>query len=373
MEFINIKDIKPTVNIRKGERTTTFACSYCSREFASISSKQRHERSQHTTVNETKKDMHQMASFVVICKSKKQVEDFINEMQKSTHTKYVTDKIAKSFTNDDWQPSGKDHIYFERNIQGQTSFIPFTGTPFASIGTKYLICHLGYDRSKANKKRYAERMKIGDNIYKKKRKVGTKKVNCPARMNISRVAFFLDEKFQIEKNTVRNRKRSSSLIKDALSKNEQVTLESRYYVCVPRLEDHVGHPILGKVSSIAEETENKSTSNTDWHDEKVDYRNKNPSEELVEVIIDDDLMVQDHHINENIEFVIEEDLKLQAYPVNNTKTNIDTLRKICIEESETISRLLCHLQDEESLIDTKDTLEILKNNILANIADVIKR
>ncbi|CAL4083180.1 unnamed protein product, partial [Meganyctiphanes norvegica] len=48
--------------------------------------------------------------------------------------------------------------------------------------------------------------------------------------------------FQVDKDVKWKKTRSSDLIKDALNKKEKVTWENQYYVRVPRLEEHIGHP-----------------------------------------------------------------------------------------------------------------------------------
>ncbi|CAL4094300.1 unnamed protein product, partial [Meganyctiphanes norvegica] len=137
-----------------------------------------------------------------IFKSLKEVQCLISEVERTTHTKYVCPKIYKSFSDKDWQPSEKIKISFQKK------HIPFTGIPFTLIGSRTLECHLGKDKHKSDKKKYAEHKM----------------------------------EFQVDKDVKWKKSRASDLIKAALSKKEKVTWENQYYVRVPRLEEHIGHP-----------------------------------------------------------------------------------------------------------------------------------
>lgn len=56
----------------------------------------------------------------------------------------------------EWQPSAKNRIFFEKKNDGKSPTISFTGIPFIFIGSMSFECHLGKDRAKKKKERYAQ-------------------------------------------------------------------------------------------------------------------------------------------------------------------------------------------------------------------------
>ncbi|XP_026170383.1 uncharacterized protein LOC113134972 isoform X2 [Mastacembelus armatus] len=113
-------------------------------------------------------------------------------------------------------------------------------------------CHLGKDRAKKKKERYAQNIASGDNVHKKRRFLAqdTKKIGCPAELKVTRVAMFPEHK--ILKDSMWARKHAGQELKSIIRENKPVTWENTYYVLVPRLEDHVGHPVRGEVTCVQE-------------------------------------------------------------------------------------------------------------------------
>ncbi|KAK2895856.1 hypothetical protein Q8A73_015344 [Channa argus] len=191
-------------------------------------------------------------SRVCIRHSRQDVEKLIRELEETTQCKYVSVCNDKNFNDKGWQPSAKNRVFFEKKNDGKSPTITFTGMPFIFIGSMSFECHLGKDRAKKKKERYAQKITSGDNVHKRRRYLAqdTKKIGCPAELKVTRVAMFPDHK--ILKDSVWERKRAGQVLRSILQENKPVAWENTYYVLVPRAEDHVGHPILGEVACVQE-------------------------------------------------------------------------------------------------------------------------
>nr|XP_020447011.1 COP9 signalosome complex subunit 9 isoform X1 [Monopterus albus]XP_020447012.1 COP9 signalosome complex subunit 9 isoform X1 [Monopterus albus] len=189
-------------------------------------------------------------SRVCVCHSRQEVEQLIKETEGTTQCKYVSVCNNKSFNNMEWQPSAKNRVFFEKKNDGKSPTIPFSGMPFIFIGSMSFECHLGKDRAKKKKERYAQNMVSGDQVHKKRRFLAqdTKKIGCPAELKVTRVATFPDHK--IEKDSVWERKNAGQALRRLLQENKLLVWENTYYVLLPRLEDHIGHPVLGEVACV---------------------------------------------------------------------------------------------------------------------------
>ncbi|XP_028988455.1 uncharacterized protein si:dkey-31c13.1 [Betta splendens] len=191
-------------------------------------------------------------SRVCVRQTRTEVEELIEEIEETTQCKYVSVCNDRNFNDMKWQPTAKNRVFFEKKNDGKSPTISFTGIPFIFIGSMSFECHLGKDRAKRKKERYAQKNTSGDNLDKKRRYLAqdTKKIGCPAELKVTRVAMF--PKHKILKDSVWERKRAGQALRSILQENKLVAWENTYYVLVPRLEDHVGHPVLGEVACARE-------------------------------------------------------------------------------------------------------------------------
>ncbi|XP_046900968.1 uncharacterized protein si:dkey-31c13.1 isoform X1 [Hypomesus transpacificus] len=187
---------------------------------------------------------------IFICESLQQVNDRICQIEESTFVKYVVYSMDKGFT-EDWKPQSKNKVYWEWLKGKDTPCIPFDGVPFMFIGQKVMGCHRGREKDSTKKQRYIEaRAKATkEEMEARKGKKGkrvhliqTKKLSCPAKVAVTRIAKF--NGFKLDTDRVREKKAKSMAIRHALLEDPaSVEWKILYYVRVPNISDHVGHPI----------------------------------------------------------------------------------------------------------------------------------
>ncbi|XP_078111129.1 uncharacterized protein LOC144520883 isoform X2 [Sander vitreus] len=169
-----------------------------------------------------------MAEAATVLRSKGAVENFVKTLEETTRTKYIVHKSDKHFHGAAWQPSNPMRVRWEWSHESaqKTASIPFDGVPFVFIAYQHLGCHLGRDRSRQQKMRYAEakQKEVADNKDSQRRKMVTK------------------------------------LKQDVKNDPSSVRWEDFFYVRTPAIEDHVGHPLCGQDAGIYEPVDERVKS-----------------------------------------------------------------------------------------------------------------
>ncbi|KAF1393248.1 hypothetical protein PFLUV_G00036560 [Perca fluviatilis] len=202
-----------------------------------------------------------MAEAATVLRSKGAVENFVKTLEETTRTKYIVHKSDKHFHGTAWQPSNPMRVRWEWSHESaqKTASIPFDGVPFVFIAYQHLGCHLGRDRSRQQKMRYAVAKQKEFNQKNRRLIKTTKKLGCPAVLNISRIAKFPDYKVADNKDSQR-RKMVTKLKEDVKNDPSSVRWEDFFYVRTPAIEDHVGHPLCGQDAGIHEPVDERVKS-----------------------------------------------------------------------------------------------------------------
>ncbi|ELT93245.1 hypothetical protein CAPTEDRAFT_199149, partial [Capitella teleta] len=112
--------------------------------------------------------------------------------------------------------------------------VPFMHKPFLVVTRCQLECHHGKKKKTKSKEQ--------DHQYasKKRRRIQpSKKVGCPAKVQIVKVAIFPD--FEISVNARNKRDRASKLLRCALAQGESPNVTYRVYAKLPKIGEHKGH------------------------------------------------------------------------------------------------------------------------------------
>ncbi|XP_041923317.1 uncharacterized protein si:dkey-31c13.1 [Alosa sapidissima] len=168
-------------------------------------------------------------------------EKYLRDYEEETITKFTVLTKDRSFGQDDPKAGLK-------KIMWELKYVPFDGTPFEVVGRKIYSCHQGIDKHK--KEKQARQQKLlddqADHNYRETRCLvqDTKKLDCPAKVNVFHIIRFLDYKVfteVLDKNKV--------LCVCALQTDlSAVHFEEQYVACFPNVEEHENHPVVGQVS-----------------------------------------------------------------------------------------------------------------------------
>ncbi|XP_078144935.1 uncharacterized protein LOC139933509 isoform X2 [Centroberyx gerrardi] len=190
---------------------------------------------------------------VKVCETIQEVNDQIRQFELSTCSKYVVNGVDKGYSipRDLWKSArSRMRVFWEWCNGKDTPLIPFDGIPFVFVGRKMMGCHRGKDKHARKKQQYADKRdrEEQEGLYngKKGRRhllIKTKKLSCPALIGVTRIAKFPG--FKLDKaDKMRERKTKSRALRVALQTDPgSVQWRDLYFIRVPRLSDHVGHPI----------------------------------------------------------------------------------------------------------------------------------
>ncbi|XP_056131840.1 uncharacterized protein LOC130109124 [Lampris incognitus] len=170
------------------------------------------------------------------------VEDFVRkkeEIERQTSTHYIYYGQKKEFGEKDVQPSAQKRIVWELKS------VPFNGIPFQVVGTKVFECHQGKDRNTGIKAKYAadkNKKELEGHTFtsRRKRQQDTKKLDCPALINVAQIICFPG--FKINENKERLRREHSKALRSALEKDPpSVQAEVLFCARFPALTEHRSH------------------------------------------------------------------------------------------------------------------------------------
>ncbi|XP_050403543.1 uncharacterized protein LOC126819484 [Patella vulgata] len=168
----------------------------------------------------------------------------ILEYQRETSTNFVSKYNDKAFNCEleDWQKISK-------YLRFHTENIPFLGYPFKVVGSQCLTCHQGVSHVKKDVQKDNE----GDHSCSKKRRRTScsKKVGCTAKIIITQIFAFPN--FTLDEDTRHKRQLQSHRLREAISKEpNKIHVVPKFYMSLPDLEAHTGHPTGGPIAGRQE-------------------------------------------------------------------------------------------------------------------------
>ncbi|XP_076055655.1 calcium-responsive transcription factor-like isoform X2 [Oratosquilla oratoria] len=171
--------------------------------------------------------------------------DVVNEHIEKTLARFTVWSSSKDFGTSCWSLNNH-RIQWEENGKYQGEKFGFDGIPFIYVGTRVLECQYGVDRNLGQKRKWKERKTEGDVLFRK-----SKKMNCPAKIVLREIVKF--PMYRVTQNSEWKKKQMSRLLREAILRDELVCTERRFYVELPRLEDHQHQEAVaseGKIRSI---------------------------------------------------------------------------------------------------------------------------
>ncbi|XP_076139180.1 uncharacterized protein LOC143122207 [Alosa pseudoharengus] len=175
-------------------------------------------------------------------------EKYLSDYEEETMTKFTVLTKDRSFGQDDPKAGLK-------KITWELKYVPFNGTPFEVVGRKIYSCHQGIDKHK--KEKQARQQKLlddqADHNYRETRRLvqDTKKLDCPAKVNVFHIIRFLDYKVFTE--VQQNLRESAVRLRHTLQTDPSaVHFEEQYVACFPNVEEHENHPVVGQVTEVRE-------------------------------------------------------------------------------------------------------------------------
>ncbi|ELU06473.1 hypothetical protein CAPTEDRAFT_208382 [Capitella teleta] len=160
-----------------------------------------------------------------------------------TNTEFV--KVSgKSLSTTDYKSTG--HLIKWQAVSSHGPKIPYLGMPFMVILRATYECHHGPSHVKPKQQSTLQ----NEHSYSgKHRRSTSKKVACPAKAYVKKIAVFTDSAFRLEKSQAR-----SKVVKNltaAIARNENLSVSYRVYVKFPAVECHEGHGFDEVVGALA--------------------------------------------------------------------------------------------------------------------------
>lgn len=189
-----------------------------------------------------------------------EVYECIQQYEEETVSHFIKYNKDKKFGDEEFIPNiehGRIHYWSHTGKTGCP--IEYDGIPFMHIGRWVLMCHQGYDVNKRHKEKYQMRKHMdqeqsGIATKSRNRSQVTKKVGCPAEIYVTHVIKFPQQKVPnalLAINSVPTdhmRKLAKKRIIASYKRNpSRFSRESWYYVRLPDISAHEGHPVLGQV------------------------------------------------------------------------------------------------------------------------------
>ncbi|XP_054272917.1 uncharacterized protein LOC128993182 [Macrosteles quadrilineatus] len=178
---------------------------------------------------------------MIFTKDFDEFEEQLREHEVEISCKYIQIKSPRTFSADKAERSTNSRIRWENGI------------PFVIIGTRVYGCHHGRDNNLYQKRKYANERDVkacGDHAFTKRynKTQLTKKLDCPAKISVSRIIKFQEYKV-LESAGEYAKKKISQLIKEKIS-NEDFGEES-YIFRFPTSSDHKFH-LMGDSAAVNE-------------------------------------------------------------------------------------------------------------------------
>ncbi|XP_059215614.1 uncharacterized protein si:dkey-31c13.1 [Centropristis striata] len=345
-----------------------------------------------------------MAAVASVLRSKPDLEKFLQTLEETTATKYIVHSCDKNFLDAAWQPTQRMRVRWEWSQESGTASIPFDGLPFIFIGYQYFGCHQGRDKAKQKKLKYAEAKEKEYNQKNRRLVQNTKKVGCPAVLNISRIAKFPG--YKLEENKEHQRRKMVTSLKEALEKDPSSVLwENLYYVRTPVIQDHVGHPVYGQGAVVREPVDERvknhiielsrgrvrEVSEVRWHSKQFverhlfkDQRPPSPSRRRF-YPTDKDIrnLVQKAEESggssgtdqENLQLFYplppaEEKADITLDPPKRKKGQTDVLKKECTRHLKSIMDYVKLLKDDTYLKELRGNIKDMHDQVVSQVPEV---
>ncbi|XP_071498505.1 uncharacterized protein [Diadema antillarum] len=203
------------------------------------------------------------SSITVKFRSIEDVYKCISEHEERYRVKFITVHKDKDFGKPTVSipDPGKNFLRWRLDYGGQSPKIECDGTPFFYMHRHVYICHQGRDRNeKAKAKRKVSKDAedaSNDAVPKKRRKLvqDTKKMDCPASIYVVQILRFPTHRIEVSEPVPSGHSRvmaKKRLREEFELGADSIQTETLFYVSLPPLSSHVGHPVNNIAAGLRE-------------------------------------------------------------------------------------------------------------------------